>query len=289
MTAGGHDGRQCECGYDHTHGGDELSADHVLLASIGNSRIAVATWADDCREAAKYFALDKLNEAVGVMQQMWDSFPPGSKRVVLVASVNPPRFDEIRKACVQRHIGPLLVIGEDIAPPIAADVHEPEKVGTDRLCAAAAAFVKMKGACAVADFGTAVTIDLVADDGVFLGGTILPGMSLCARALHEHTALLPLVELGRPTETLGKDATALGKDTTSAIRNGIFAMMAGALREITERYATDIGKWPPLVVTGGDAEVVAQACDFIDRIAPDLALDGMVIAWQNACEPQETE
>jgi len=30
-------------------------------------------------------------------------------------------------------------------------------------------------------------------------------MSLCALAFHEHTALLPLVEIGRPTEVLGKD------------------------------------------------------------------------------------
>ena len=109
--------------------------------------------------------------------------------------------------------------------------------------------------------------------GVFLGGTILPGLALSARALHEHTAQLPLVEIGSPTETLGKD-------TESAIRNGIFAMMTGALREITERYATEIGKWPPLILTGGDAEAIAGACDFVDGIVPDLCLDGLVLAYK---------
>ena len=116
-------------------------------------------------------------------------------------------------------IEPLLVVGQEIESPIAIDAEllEPSKVGTDRLCAAAGAYAKVNAACVVADFGTALTIDLVADNGIFLGGTILPGVALSAKALHEHTAQLPLVEVGCPAETLGKD-------TQSAIRNGIYAM-----------------------------------------------------------------
>ena len=57
-------------------------------------------------------------------------------------------------------------------------------------------------------------------------------------------------------------------------------MMAGALREITERYATQIGKWPPLILTGGDARAIANVCDFVDGVLPDLCLDGLVIAYQ---------
>jgi len=134
----------------------------------------------------------------------------------------------------------------------------------------------------VADFGTALTIDLVADNDVFLGGTIMPGVALAARALNEHTAQLPLVEVGAPTDILGKD-------TASAIRNGIFAMMVGALREIAERYATQIGKWPVLIVTGGDAQAIASACEFVDHVAPDLCLDGLVIAYRNAAGESEDE
>jgi len=214
------------------------------------------------------------------IDRVWKSLPASQSRAVVITSVNPPMCEAIRNGCNEQKIGPVLVIGEELDVPMATDVLEPEKVGTDRLCVAAAAFAKIKGACVVADFGTAVTIDLVADNGVFLGGTILPGMTLSARALHEFTASLPLVDMslvdtGQPTEVLGKD-------TNSAIQNGIFSMMIGALREITERYATDIGKWPPLVVTGGDAEAIAAGCDFVDRIAPDLVFDGLIIAWQNA-------
>lgn len=286
MTQHMHDDH-CGC-HDHSHGhthghtpSETSLATHLLLVSIGNTRIAIAPWIDNQRGTAKHFPVSSMDTAVAEMQATWKAFPAQAKRTVLAGSVNPPALEALRAGCREHEITPLLVIGDDVEPPFAIDVDEPEKVGTDRLCAAAAAFDHMKCACVVADFGTAVTIDLVGDDGAFLGGTILPGMALSARALHEHTAQLPLVEVGHPTETLGKN-------TVSAIRNGIFAMMAGALREITERYATDIGKWPPLIVTGGDAEAIAGACDFVDRVVPDLGLDGLVLAYRRAFEPQET-
>lgn len=273
MIAHPHD-EHCSC--DH----DEPAATNLVLVSIGNTRIAVAAWIEERRGTVQHFPLERLADAVEEVRSLWNGFAAGVKRAVVVTSVNPPQLAAFRAACESRQLDPVLVVGDELDLPLPMDVLEPDKVGTDRVCAAAAAFAKMKSACVVADFGSAVTIDLVADDGSFLGGTIMPGMAMCARALHEHTAQLPLVEVGEPTETVGKD-------TSSAIRNGIYAMMAGALREITERYATEIGKWPPLIVTGGDAEAVAHACDFVDRIVPDLGLDGLVIAYQQAHETHE--
>lgn len=264
--------------HDGKHNGreeSEPSASHLLLVSVGNTRLAMAPWLEDRRGTARHYAIDAMDACAADMAEAWQTFPADAKRAVVAGSVNPPKLDALRGACERHGIGPVAVVGEDIAPPLPIDVDQPEQVGADRLCTAAAAFDRMKAACVVADFGTAVTIDLIADDGAFLGGTIMPGMALAARALHEHTALLPDVEVGRPTGILGKN-------TADAIRNGVFAMMAGALREVTERYATEIGKWPPLIVTGGDAEAVAGACDFVDRIVPDLGLDGLALAYLRA-------
>ncbi|HSW47048.1 MAG TPA: type III pantothenate kinase [Phycisphaerae bacterium] len=247
----------------------------LMLLDVGNTRIAAASCVAGERRPAEHCPAHPREGVERMLQKLWDSL--SGKRAVVISSVSPPVLAEIRALCESRHIGPLLVVGREIEPPIEADLPEPHKVGTDRLCAAAAGFEKAKQACVIADLGTAVTIDLVADNNIFLGGTILPGMTLAARSLHEHTALLPLVEVGSPTETLGKD-------TVSAIRNGIFAMMVGALREITERYATRIGKWPILIATGGDAQAIAAGCEFVDHVVPDLCLDGLVIAYRNAAE-----
>jgi len=253
----------------------ELSQACLLLVDIGNTHVAMATWSDGKRNEAEYMPVEPFEPIAERIEQLYKEILGGIPRAVVISSVCPAVLDRVRKCCEDGGIEPILIVGENIALPIPVELPEPDKVGTDRLCAAAGAFDKLHTACVVADFGTALTIDLVADNNVFLGGTILPGMSLSARALHEHTALLPLVDVGKPTGTLGKE-------TVSAIRNGIFAMMVGALREITERYATEMGQWPTLVLTGGDARAVAEVCDFVDYVMPDLCLDGLLVAYKNA-------
>jgi len=254
---------------------ERSSKPHLILMDIGNTNVAIAGWLDECRGNADHLPTASFDELMTRVESIWAEFPGTANRAVVICSVCPPVLARLRQACAAKGIEPLLVVGQEIESPIAIDAEllEPSKVGTDRLCAAAGAYAKVNAACVVADFGTALTIDLVADNGIFLGGTILPGVALSAKALHEHTAQLPLVEVGCPAETLGKD-------TQSAIRNGIYAMMVGALREIAERYATDIGKWPPLIITGGNAADIARGADFVDKVVPDLCLDGLVIAYK---------
>jgi len=64
------------------------------------------------------------------------------------------------------------IIGKDIPLPMTCWVDEPEKVGTDRVVSAAAAYDVVGDAVVVADFGTAVTINLVDQNGIFQGGVI---------------------------------------------------------------------------------------------------------------------
>jgi len=253
---------------------DTTRADGLVAVDVGNSRIALATWQDERLSEPRHLPCEPIEPVIRHAQALWDALPADRGRAIVALSVNPPALGRLEAALRAAGLPAPLVVGRQLPPPIAVDVDHPENVGADRLCVAAAAFARVRKACVVADFGTALTIDLVADNNVFLGGTILPGMQLAARALHEHTALLPLVEVGASKETLGKD-------TSSAIRNGIFAMMVGGLREITERYATQIGKWPPLVLTGGDAQAIASACEFVDHVWPDLSLEGVVRAYRN--------
>jgi len=246
----------------------------LIVVDVGNSRCAVAVWREGKLSEGVRLPLTPIEPVLGHIQTAWNALPAEQRGAIVAGSVNPVAFKQIDVGLGGRGVPAPLLVGRDLPLPMGADLPAPERVGTDRLCVAAAAFARLKTACVVADFGTAVTIDLVADNNIFLGGTILPGLQLAARALHEHTALLPLVEIDAATETLGKD-------TASAIRNGVFAMIVGALREITERYATQIGRWPPLVLTGGDAATVTSACDFVDHVWNDLALEGLVIAYHN--------
>ena len=125
----------------------------------------------------------------------------------------------------------------------------------------------------VADFGSAVTIDLVDEQGVFLGGVIAPGFDLAAKALYEGTAQLPQIKIHKPKD-------AIGANTIEAINAGLFYSAVGLLRAVTEKYAEQLEKWPQTIVTGAGAEVIKDACDFVDTWVSDLAVTGIVLAYK---------
>ena len=165
---------------------------------------------------------------------------------VVVSSVK-PEWTKMVKQLVKEHLDEkIMVIGEEIPLPMEMAVDEPKKVGTDRIAAAAAAYAVVEQAVVIADFGTAITIDLVDEKGVFLGGIIAPGLNIGARALNEYTAKLPLVKPSKPK-------TAWGKNTEAAINCGVYYGAVGLLHEVIRRYAEKIDKWPYTVITGGDA------------------------------------
>jgi type III pantothenate kinase len=147
--------------------------------------------------------------------------------------------------------------------------------------AAAAAYAVVEQAVVIADFGTAITIDLVDDKGVFLGGIIAPGLSTGAKALNEYTAKLPLVKPSRPK-------TPWGKSTEAAINCGVYYGAVGLLHEVVRRYAEKIDKWPYTVITGGDASLIKDDCEFVDSYVPNLAVKGIALAYREYLDAKGT-
>lgn len=93
--------------------------------------------------------------------------------------------------------------------------HIPQGLGADRLAAVLGATALMPNVpLLVIDAGTCLTYDYIAPSGRYLGGNISPGLSLRLRAMHEHTALLPLIPLQG-------EAPLMGEDTDTALRSGV--------------------------------------------------------------------
>ncbi len=140
--------------------------------------------------------------------------------------------------------------------PLEVRVELLERVGIDRLLNAVAANrLREPGRPAiVVDLGTAGTVDLVAADGAFEGGAILPGMALAAQALCSGTSTLPSID----PATLEEPIAALGKNTSEAIAAGLYWGMVGAIGELIERIGRECPRTPHLFVTGGAAPQIVQ-------------------------------
>jgi type III pantothenate kinase len=166
---------------------------------------------------------------------------------------------------------------QQVGLPLA--VERPERVGIDRLLTALAAVRRVPAGCPVAtiNVGTAMTIDYVGPDGVFLGGVILPGPRTMARALRDHTAALPLVD----AEPQGL-CDYCGKNTVDAIQIGIQLALIGAADEAVLQFAYDVKQPVSVFITGGgmryfaSAEFAAETREIV--LDPLLTLDGVRIA-----------
>lgn len=245
----------------------------VLACDVGNSAIHFASVCGEEVGELRDVRIGELSELGQALTELWEKMPPDKKLVA--ASVNPTALKALEAAAQEALNERVLVVGRDLPLPITTNIENPQTVGVDRLCAAVAAFDRLGVACVVVDCGTAITVDCVNEEGVFLGGAIMPGLAMSASSLHRQTAQLPEVEVVEPD-------WVFGKDTRQAIIGGLVYGARGALRQLTEAYATELGQWPPIILTGGDARLIGgdpNASELVQAIVPDLVLRGVAGAY----------
>lgn len=255
---------------------DEPKIASVLAADIGNTYITLGCVLGEAVLVTRKVPTNDLSSLGDALAELWEAMD--HPRRLAASSVNPSALTVLEKVAQERLDQPVTVVGRDIPLPIETSLDEPEKIGVDRLCSAAAAYNRLNQACIVADFGTAITIDCVNDEGVFIGGSILPGMRLQVESLHEKTAQLPLVELADPT-------WVFGRNTKEAIVGGIVRGTRGAMRELVEAYATELAVWPLVICTGGDASLIGRDEGLVQAIVPELCLIGIALAFYKSLLP----
>jgi len=142
---------------------------------------------------------------------------------------------------------------------------KPELLGSDRWAALIAARAIHNGATLVVNAGTATTVDMLAEDGTFLGGAILPGVELMRFVLHEHTGRLPIQD-GVHRE--------MPRNTVDAIETGCRHAQAGAVERMY-RVFRDIAPAPLCIVAGGAGRTRVDQLSMPRRYVENLVLDGL--------------
>jgi type III pantothenate kinase len=251
---------------------------NILAIDVGNTRVSIGACVDGKVVGVERLAVEAIAASAGsAVEGLWTLLRPHPEARVIVCSVNPAAAESVVAEVGGVVDWPVLFIGRDIELPMPLDVANPETVGADRVVSAAAAFEAAGGPVVVVTLGTAMTINAVSGQGRFLGGIICPGLRIAARALHESTAALPIVEPARPDGPFGRN-------TVDAIRAGLFYQAGGTIRDVVERMAAELGVWPHVVLTGGDAELIAPAYEFIDSVVPNLSLLGINLAFRKHVE-----
>ncbi len=257
---------------------------NIIAVDIGNTNITIALFLKSEEQFVKSIPGGDIKELSQCLKSIWQKIPlvKSSKEkkrdgTIVVSSVKPEWTKQIEQIASDTLGEKIFIVGKTIPYPIDISVSEESKIGSDRLLSAAAAYTVAEQAIVIADFGTAVTIDIVDDKGIFLGGAIFPGFEISAKALSENTAQLPGIDVSKPK-------LPWGKSTSEAINCGLYYSAVGTLQEIIRRYAEKTGTWPQTVITGTGAKIIKDDCNFIDSYVPNLVIKGIAIAYTKYVE-----
>jgi type III pantothenate kinase len=272
-------------------------SDHPFIAAdVGNARIKLGLFAgrsaETLPEPGRTLSLSVKEPEIGQIGP-WLADAAGVKLAWSVASVNGPAAERLTgwlRAHRPADSVTLLTCGD---LPLEVRLPRPDLVGIDRLVNAVAVnrLREPDRPAIIVDAGSAITVDLVSADGAFLGGAILPGIEMSARALHKFTDRLQPVDVSRLTTP----PPALGTDTVSAIRSGVFWGAVGAIRQLIARQCESGGNsraegWggsstaapTDVFLTGGAGATMAELLSPRVRCFPNLTLSGIALAAQTS-------
>lgn len=241
----------------------------ILLVDIGNSRVkwalcergvlrgqqaaAHAAWSGEDWRAA-------LFRGPAVERVVAASVAGGAGLAALDAAARAATGQGVERVVTQREAG-----------GVVNGYADPGLLGVDRWLAVIGAWQRVRGACVVADIGTAATVDVIGPDGRHHGGYIVPGPRLMVGALLERTSDLASFHASSPPGV----APAFADNTRDAIERGCRHALAAWVDRCVRDAATLLGAAPRLLLTGGAATTLRAGIETPAEEVPDLVLHGL--------------
>ena len=232
----------------------------ILTAIIGNTNTQFAWF--QRRRCVRQVRVPTLSLRSGRMPA------PGRVAAVALASVVPG----VTQRVVARLRGAaglkLFVVGPRTRTPLRFRYRRRD-LGVDRVCAAVGAWRRFPGRDLILlDFGTATTVNVILREGIFAGGSILPGIQMSLDAMAAGTDMLPRLHPGRLRGPVQRR-------TRAAVEAGVATLFAGGIDRIIDRTEQETGRSFLVVSTGGAAGVARRFAKRVNLFRSHLASEGL--------------
>jgi type III pantothenate kinase len=178
------------------------------------------------------------------------------------------------------------LVGPGLKSGVKIRTEVPSELGSDLVCAAAAARELGDCPCVVVDFDAAIAFSAIGRSGDFLGAAIAPGLATAAESLRAAAVLLPEVPMEESRQGReGDRAPAIGRNTAQSVRAGIGIGYSGLVERIVRLQREELAAMgeadtPESVAVLGTGEEEGRAILAslgLGRFMPDLVLEGLAV------------
>ncbi|MDY3617913.1 type III pantothenate kinase [Agathobaculum sp.] len=250
----------------------------LLAIDVGNTNMVFGLYEGKTLRGAFRISTnaERTSDELGMQIIQYFQFlkmDPEQTRAVLIASVVPQVMYTLVNAIRKYLRVQPLMAGRDVDIGVPNRYSNPREVGIDRLVNAVSAVEEYGKPLVIVDIGTATTFDAIDANGAYQGGAIFPGIKVAMEALFLKASKLPRVDIERPEH-------AIGKTTVQSMQSGAVRGYVGALTGIITDIQQELGGQARVVATGGMGRMMAQYCDLIDVVAPNLTLDGLQLLYE---------
>ncbi len=248
---------------------------NLLVVDIGNTTTKVGAWNGATIEAVSVTPTREIDSLLANASRLLDAAgSAGAQRFdVAICSVVPEAESAWLDWCARGGRTAFLVRG-DTPSPLVNRYRTPASLGPDRLATAVGAAHCIGAPVIVASLGTAVVVDAVSPSKEYLGGSVWVGMATGFAALAARTAALPRLTTEPPS-------TPIGADTEASLHAGAVYGTAALIEGVASRMREYLGADAPLVLTGGDAELISFYISAKHEIIPYLALTGSALIYEH--------
>lgn len=222
-----------------------------IVINIGNTNIRFGLFNDDNCDSSWVINTKPYktsDEMILQFMMMYQTHNIEAEKIekIIIGSVVPQITQDVLRAIKKLHKKSPILVDRNTPSCVQA---KSKQMGTDiyaNLVAAQTLYTQNKKI--IIDFGTALTVSCLGEDGETIGVIIAPGIITSLNSLVGQTAQLPEIELSKPK-------SVLGLDTVSCMQSGMVYGFLGMVEGFIERINHEVQEDCFVIATGGVSHV----------------------------------
>lgn len=250
----------------------------LLCVNVSNSEILLGVFnGDTLKFKTKISALSEktASEYAYTFKSIFDLYNFDTKSIsgIIISCVVPSLTSTIRDAFSFIFKGKIYIVGPKLKNGLKIKSENPNQIGSSLICQSVALAEKYPMPCLLISMGTALSMFALDKNGTFIGGSILPGIKLSAKALSEHTALLPQIDLSQSPKSV------IGTNTVQNVQSGLIIGTACTIDGMISRFKEELGENLTCVATCDISKDILSNCKSDIIYDENLIFDGLKIIY----------